>query len=120
MLRSGVSLQVTATPSFAELHAPGSLVSIAADAAVATGATATSLLEKGYPPEVVAAVNAAMGKSDGDPSQKKKREEATEEEVHQALQKKCDVDEEDLDKVSNCLKRAMLLKHMKYKATSHQ
>ena len=101
LLHSGVSLEVTATPSFA----------------VATGATATSLLEKGYPPEVVAAVNAAMGKSDSDPSQKKaKREEATEEEVLQALQEKCGVEEGKLCNVSSCLMRAMLLKHIDFTA----
>ena len=118
LLRTGVNLEVAGTPAFAGLPAPGSLVSMAADAAVATGATATSLLEQNYPPEVIAAVNAAAGKSgDSKPSPKKKRADlATEEEVHQALREKCGVAEEMLDQVSNCLKRAMLLKHIDFTA----
>ena len=119
LLRPGVNLGVSAAPGFAGLPAPGSLASMAADAAVATGATATSMFEQNYPPEVIAAVNAAAGKSGGgSPSQKKKlrREEATEAEVHRALQEKCGVQEEMLSSVSNCLKRAMLLKHIDFTA----
>ena len=118
LLRSGVSLEVAFAPGFVRLPEPGSLVSMAADAAVATGATTTSMLEQNYPLEVVVAVNAAMGKSDGDPSKKKRKlcDEATTEEVHQALREKCGVEEGKLCRVSNCLKRAMLLKYIDFTA----